>query len=160
MIETGLSRSELALPTRSAAPALSPCSGHKTWLHICLQASSPRLLRSVLLCSSSLALLTKLDMTLTSSGKRGWISIWFFISSLAVLWDAGFCFFRYVGGHGQRGHATKTNDGLSLPSAPLDVSLSLSRPRSMVGGDLHWIWKPYSLYMNVDYVSHEVYQIP
>ena len=30
----------------------------------------------------------------------------------------------------------------------------------MVGGDLHWIWKPYALYMNVDYVSHENYQAP
>jgi hypothetical protein len=28
----------------------------------------------------------------------------------------------------------------------------------MVGGDLHWIWKPYSLYMKVDYVSNETYQ--
>jgi hypothetical protein len=28
----------------------------------------------------------------------------------------------------------------------------LSRPRSMVGGDLHWIWKPYSLYQEIDYV--------
>ncbi|KAG6820872.1 hypothetical protein H0H93_010216 [Arthromyces matolae] len=26
------------------------------------------------------------------------------------------------------------------------------RPRSMVGGDLHWIWKPYELYEKVDYV--------
>ncbi len=28
------------------------------------------------------------------------------------------------------------------------------RPRSMVGGDLHWIWKPYSLYQEIDYVRH------
>ena len=34
-------------------------------------------------------------------------------------------------------------------------SLMLFRPRSMLGGDLHWIWKPYGLYMNIDYVSHE-----
>ena len=26
------------------------------------------------------------------------------------------------------------------------------RPRSMVGGDLHWIWKPYEIYQEVDYV--------
>jgi len=26
------------------------------------------------------------------------------------------------------------------------------RPRSMRGGDLHWIWKPYSLYQDVDLV--------
>ncbi|CAL1711047.1 unnamed protein product [Somion occarium] len=25
-------------------------------------------------------------------------------------------------------------------------------PRSMKGGDLHWIWKPYELYQEVDYV--------
>ncbi|GJJ12898.1 hypothetical protein Clacol_007144 [Clathrus columnatus] len=25
-------------------------------------------------------------------------------------------------------------------------------PRSMVGGDLHWIWKPYALYQEIDYV--------
>ena len=28
-----------------------------------------------------------------------------------------------------------------------------SRPRSMVGGDLHWIWEPYGIYQDVDYVS-------
>lgn len=27
------------------------------------------------------------------------------------------------------------------------------RPRSFVGGDLHWIWKPYEIYQNVDLVS-------
>ena len=26
------------------------------------------------------------------------------------------------------------------------------RPRSMVGGDLHWIWEPYGLYQEIDYV--------
>ena len=26
------------------------------------------------------------------------------------------------------------------------------RPRSMRGGDLHWIWSPYSIYQDVDYV--------
>ncbi|SJX61828.1 related to Adiponectin receptor 1 [Sporisorium reilianum f. sp. reilianum] len=33
-----------------------------------------------------------------------------------------------------------------------DVGYILLRPRSMLGGDLHWIWSPYSLYMNVDYI--------
>ena len=51
-----------------------------------------------------------------------------------------------------------------LTGSPLDfffgVSLPLSSPRSMPGGDLHWIWKPYSLYMKIDYVSHETYQTP
>jgi hypothetical protein len=28
------------------------------------------------------------------------------------------------------------------------------RPRSMVGGDLHWIWEPYGLYQEVDYVRY------
>jgi hypothetical protein len=23
----------------------------------------------------------------------------------------------------------------------------------MLGGDLHWLWSPYAIYMNVDYVS-------
>ncbi len=114
-------------------------------------------LSSTLLCSAPLTLLTKLklDMTLTSSGKRSWISIWFFVSIFVIFWDIGYCFLRCVGGRGQRGHATKTNDGFPLPFAPLVASLSLSRPRSMPGGDLHWIWKPYSIYMNVDYVSHK-----
>ncbi|KAF9507113.1 hypothetical protein BS47DRAFT_1304407 [Hydnum rufescens UP504] len=48
-----------------------------------------------------------------------WISLWFFLSSLFVLWD---------------------------------VSYLLLRPRSMVGGDLHWIWKPYALYATIDHV--------
>lgn len=26
------------------------------------------------------------------------------------------------------------------------------RPRSMIGGDLHWIWEPYGLYQEIDYV--------
>ncbi|TKY87139.1 hypothetical protein EX895_003816 [Sporisorium graminicola] len=33
-----------------------------------------------------------------------------------------------------------------------DVGYILLRPRSMLGGDLHWIWSPYSLYMTVDYI--------
>ncbi|CAE6507255.1 unnamed protein product [Rhizoctonia solani] len=33
-----------------------------------------------------------------------------------------------------------------------DVSYCFLRPRSMVGGDLHWIWKPYALYAQVDHV--------
>ena len=23
----------------------------------------------------------------------------------------------------------------------------------MIGGDLHWIWEPYGIYQNIDYVS-------
>lgn len=33
-----------------------------------------------------------------------------------------------------------------------DVGYILLRPRSMKGGDLHWIWSPYALYMDVDYI--------
>lgn len=33
-----------------------------------------------------------------------------------------------------------------------DIGYILLRPRSMLGGDLHWIWSPYALYMNVDYI--------
>lgn len=29
-------------------------------------------------------------------------------------------------------------------------------PRSMVGGDLHWIWTPYSIYQEVDLVRREI----
>lgn len=42
-----------------------------------------------------------------------------------------------------------------LITAPLmlwDAGYCLMRPRSMVGGDLHWIWKPYEAYEKVDYV--------
>ncbi len=33
-----------------------------------------------------------------------------------------------------------------------DIGYILMRPRSFLGGDLHWLWSPYSLYMNIDYV--------
>ncbi|SYW77045.1 related to Adiponectin receptor 1 [Ustilago bromivora] len=33
-----------------------------------------------------------------------------------------------------------------------DVGYILLRPRSFLGGDLHWIWSPYKLYMNIDYI--------
>jgi len=45
--------------------------------------------------------------------------------------------------------------GWFLLTAPIifwDASYCLMRPRSMVGGDLHWIWEPYSIYQEVDYV--------
>ncbi|KAG7528525.1 hypothetical protein FFLO_06081 [Filobasidium floriforme] len=48
-----------------------------------------------------------------------WISIWFGLSSVVLLWDAGYC---------------------------------LLRPRSMPGGDLHWVWKPYELYGEIDHL--------
>ncbi|TDL19000.1 hypothetical protein BD410DRAFT_792607 [Rickenella mellea] len=42
-----------------------------------------------------------------------------------------------------------------LITAPIilwDASYCFFRPRSMIGGDLHWIWEPYGIYQNVDYV--------
>ncbi|RDB25531.1 hypothetical protein Hypma_006315 [Hypsizygus marmoreus] len=42
-----------------------------------------------------------------------------------------------------------------LATAPLmlwDASYCFMRPRSMVGGDLHWIWKLYAWYAKVDHV--------
>lgn len=33
-----------------------------------------------------------------------------------------------------------------------DTGYILLRPRSMPGGDLHWLWKPYEHYVNVDYI--------
>ncbi|KAH9919464.1 uncharacterized protein BXZ73DRAFT_92065 [Epithele typhae] len=41
---------------------------------------------------------------------------------------------------------------LTAPVIFWDASYCFLRPRSMVGGDLHWIWKPYAIYQNVDYV--------
>ncbi|KAJ3477357.1 hypothetical protein NLI96_g10515 [Meripilus lineatus] len=42
-----------------------------------------------------------------------------------------------------------------LITAPIifwDAGYCFMRPRSMLGGDLHWIWKPYEIYQNVDLV--------
>ncbi|ESK84331.1 hypothetical protein Moror_10214 [Moniliophthora roreri MCA 2997] len=33
-----------------------------------------------------------------------------------------------------------------------DAGYCFMRPRSMLGGDLHWIWKPYRIYQEVDLV--------
>ncbi|KAL4243350.1 hypothetical protein ABKN59_011025 [Abortiporus biennis] len=41
---------------------------------------------------------------------------------------------------------------ITIPVIFWDASYCFLRPRSMVGGDLHWIWKPYELYQNIDYV--------
>ncbi|KAL0573237.1 hypothetical protein V5O48_008725 [Marasmius crinis-equi] len=43
-------------------------------------------------------------------------------------------------------------------TAPLmlwDAAYCFMRPRSMVGGDLHWLWKIYDVYGQVDHVSYE-----
>ncbi|KII84018.1 hypothetical protein PLICRDRAFT_58149 [Plicaturopsis crispa FD-325 SS-3] len=41
---------------------------------------------------------------------------------------------------------------LTAPVIFWDASYCFLRPRSMAGGDLHWIWSPYSLYQEIDYV--------
>jgi len=41
---------------------------------------------------------------------------------------------------------------LATPVVIWDAFYCLMRPRSMVGGDLHWIWEPYGLYQEIDYV--------
>ncbi|KAI0035529.1 hypothetical protein K488DRAFT_16856, partial [Vararia minispora EC-137] len=41
---------------------------------------------------------------------------------------------------------------LTAPIIAWDVGYCFMRPRSMAGGDLHWLWEPYSIYQNVDLV--------
>ncbi|KAL4063754.1 hypothetical protein J3A83DRAFT_4361873 [Scleroderma citrinum] len=54
--------------------------------------------------------------------------------------------------------ATKTYTWISLwflITAPIifwDASYCFMRPRSMAGGDLHWIWTGYEIYQEVDHV--------
>ncbi|KAH8114789.1 hypothetical protein DFH11DRAFT_1703830 [Phellopilus nigrolimitatus] len=54
--------------------------------------------------------------------------------------------------------ASKTHLWVSLwflVTAPVifwDATYCFMRPRSFEGGDLHWIWKPYEIYQEVDYV--------
>ncbi|KIM43537.1 hypothetical protein M413DRAFT_443464 [Hebeloma cylindrosporum] len=38
---------------------------------------------------------------------------------------------------------------LTIPVIAWDVGYCFMRPRSMKGGDLHWLWKPYALYQEV-----------
>ncbi|KAJ7220651.1 hypothetical protein GGX14DRAFT_675507 [Mycena pura] len=38
---------------------------------------------------------------------------------------------------------------LTAPIIFWDVGYCFMRPRSMVGGDLHWLWKPYSIYQEI-----------
>lgn len=40
----------------------------------------------------------------------------------------------------------------TLPVILWDASYCFTRPRSFVGGDLHWIWAPYALWQEVDHV--------
>lgn len=73
-----------------------------------------------------------------------WISAWFILSAPVVIWDAFYCLLRYA-------YIEPTTVCLSES----DV-WPLSRPRSMLGGDLHWFWKPYAIYQEIDYVRRFV----
>ncbi|TFK50422.1 hypothetical protein OE88DRAFT_1631340 [Heliocybe sulcata] len=41
---------------------------------------------------------------------------------------------------------------LTVPVIFWDAGYCFMRPWSMKGGDLHWIWKPYAIYQDVDYI--------
>ncbi|KAF9237464.1 hypothetical protein BU15DRAFT_63187 [Melanogaster broomeanus] len=41
---------------------------------------------------------------------------------------------------------------LTAPVMFWDAGYCLMRPRSMVGGDLHWIWEGYEIYQEIDYL--------
>ncbi|KAK0186884.1 hypothetical protein F5146DRAFT_1067757 [Armillaria mellea] len=41
---------------------------------------------------------------------------------------------------------------ITIPIIFWDAGYLFLRPRSMEGGDLHWIWQPYSIYQNIDYI--------
>lgn len=49
--------------------------------------------------------------------------------------------------------AVRPADSAVQPRFCVIVHDFVCRPRSMVGGDLHWLWKFYELYGSVDYVS-------
>jgi len=41
---------------------------------------------------------------------------------------------------------------ITAPVIAWDAGYCFMRPRSMIGGDLHWIWEPYGIYQNIDLV--------
>ncbi|KAF6752853.1 hypothetical protein DFP72DRAFT_903798 [Ephemerocybe angulata] len=41
---------------------------------------------------------------------------------------------------------------ITVPVIAWDVGYCFARPRSFEGGDLHWIWRPYAIYQNIDLV--------
>ncbi|TRM58478.1 hypothetical protein BD626DRAFT_183122 [Schizophyllum amplum] len=41
---------------------------------------------------------------------------------------------------------------LTAPVIAWDATYLFFRPRSMAGGDLHWIWKPYEIYQEIDWI--------
>ncbi|KAM6494851.1 hypothetical protein JOM56_009474 [Amanita muscaria] len=42
---------------------------------------------------------------------------------------------------------------ITAPVVLWDAGYCFMRPRSMRGGDLHWLWKPYSIYQDIDLAS-------
>ncbi len=67
-----------------------------------------------------------------------WITIWFMLTAPLMIWDAGYCLMRC--------------EYLAWPAVYFCSSFSIHRPRSMVGGDLHWAWKLYDFYGQIDKV--------
>lgn len=41
---------------------------------------------------------------------------------------------------------------VTVPVIFWDAGYCFLRPRSMKGGDLHWIWRPYAIYQDIDYI--------
>ncbi|KAF7303845.1 hypothetical protein MIND_00614400 [Mycena indigotica] len=63
-----------------------------------------------------------------------WITAWFLLTAPIIAWDVGYCFFTTSVYGGKHPHT------------------NLTGVESGQGGDLHWIWKPYSIYQRVDLV--------
>ena len=68
-----------------------------------------------------------------------WITLWFLLTAPVIMWDVSYCLLRYV--------------SCACSLCNISPARGMFRPRSMVGGDLHWIWEPYGLYQEIDYVS-------
>jgi len=69
-----------------------------------------------------------------------WVTVWSVVCLPIILWDACYVFFRSV------------IFCFSLFFFFFFDGSSFHSPRSMVGGDLHWIWTGYEIYQEVDYV--------
>lgn len=107
------------------------------------------LFHTVHLCFSPAPSCSTRTMATTYSPKvkaHTWISLWFLVTTPIILWDVGFCFMRFV---------VKISSAL-LNAGGTHLGRPCYRPRSFKGGDLHWIWKPYALYQNIDLVSDSI----
>jgi hypothetical protein len=82
-----------------------------------------------------------------------WISAWFALVVPVVMWDMGY--WSVACAVWKNKVADLCTQFHAVRFVPGDVHIpahSVCSPRSMKGGDLHWIWKPYALYQEVDYV--------